>query len=149
MPSDVHDVYGEVEAFLDQLPYQGWYTHCVQKRVEAAISPAEAKALSGQPESEREVKATQIIAKAVPACERSTDRPVIDPNASSAELDLLRAEDISSVAESTNLTAAQDACVEQGFEELPDSAIVEIGNGTTKARDGIPLSVIKPCAKAR
>jgi hypothetical protein len=152
VPSDVHDVYGEVEAFLGQLPYQSWYVRCVVKRVEAEITPAEAKALSELPEAEREGKATQVIAKAVPACEKSTDRPVIDPNSSSKELDLLRAGDLTSMnqlAEAHHFSAAQTACIERGFEELPDSKIIAIGNGTEKARDGILLSVFKPCAKVK
>jgi hypothetical protein len=149
VPGDVHDVYGEVEAFLDQLPYQSWYTRCVVQRLKGALSPTEAEALSELPEAAREKKATAILAKVGPACEESTDRPLVDPNASSKELDLLRAGDIASVGESTNFTAAQNACVETGFEELPDSEIVEIGNGTPKARDAILLSVIKPCAKAK
>jgi hypothetical protein len=152
VPSDVHGVYGEVEAFLDQLPYQSWYVRCVVNRVEAVISPAEAQALSELPEGEREGKATQVIAKAVPACEESTDRPVVDPNASSKELDLLRAGDLASMqqlAEAHHFTAAQTACIEHGFEELPDSKIIAIGNGTENARNGILLSVFKPCAKAK
>ncbi len=152
VPSDIHDVYGEVEAFLDQLPYQSWYVRCVVKRVETVISPAEARALSELPEAQREGKATQVIAKAVPACEKSTDRPVVDPNASSKELDLLRAGDLTSMkqlAEAHHFSAAQTACIERGFEELPDSEIIAIGNGTEKARDGILLSVFKPCATAK
>lgn len=149
VPGDVHGLYGEVEAFLDQLPYQSWYTRCVVKRLKGALSPTEAAKLSELPEAAREKKATAVMAKVGPACESSTGRPVVDPNASTKELDLLRAEDISSVVDPTNFTAVQDACVEKAFEELPDSEIVEIGNGTAKARDAILLSVIKPCAKAK
>jgi hypothetical protein len=152
VPSNVHDVYGEVEAFLDQLPYQRWYVRCVVKRVEAVISPAEARALSELPEAEREGKATQVIARAVPVCEKATNRPVVDPNASSKELDLLRVGDLNSMkelAEAHHFSAAQITCIEHGFEELPDNKIIAIGNGTEKARDGILLSVFKPCAKAK
>jgi hypothetical protein len=152
VPADVHGVYGELEAILNQLPYQHWYTRCVVKRVEGVLSPSEAEALSELSESEREQKAMQITSKAGPACEKSTARPVIDPNASSQELDLLRAgyvTSMKSLSEANGLTPAQTACVERGFEELPDTKLIAIGNGTEKSREGILLSVFKPCAKVK
>jgi hypothetical protein len=152
VPDDVHGVYGELEAILEQLPYQHWYTKCVVKQVEGVLSPSEAEALAELPESEREQKAIQITSKAGPACEKATGRPVIDPNASAKELDLLRAGYVTSMkalAEANGLTATQTACVERGFEELPDPKIIGIGNGTEKSREGILLSVFKPCAKVK
>lgn len=152
VPSDVHDVYGEVEAFLDQLPYQGWYTKCVVKRVKNTLSPAEAEALSELPESEREGKATRAITKAGPACEKSTNRPVIDPNASEKELALYRAgylTPVRALAEENGMSSDQVSCVEEGFEELSDAKVVDLGNGSHKVREGILLSVFKPCAKVK
>jgi hypothetical protein len=152
VPSDVHDVYGEVEAFLDQLPYQGWYTKCVVKRVKNTLSPAEAEALSELPESEREGKATGAITKAGPACEKSTNRPVIDPNASEKELALYRAgylTPVRALAEENGMSSDQVSCVEEGFEELPDAKVIDLGNGSHKVREGILLSVFKPCAKVK
>jgi hypothetical protein len=152
VPGGVHGVYGELEAILDQLPYQHWYAKCVVGRVEKVLSPAEAAALSQLPESEREQKAIQITAKAGPACEKTNGRPVIDPNASGKELELLRAGYVTSMkalAEANGLNTAQTACVERGFEEISDKALVGIGNGSEKVREGILLSVFKPCAKAK
>jgi hypothetical protein len=34
-------------------------------------------------------------------------------------------------------------------ESLPEKQLIEIGNGTKKVREGILLSVFKPCAKAK
>jgi hypothetical protein len=152
VPSDTHGVYAELEAILDQLPYQHWYTKCVVGRVEKILSPAEAKALSELPESKREQKAMQITAGAGPACERSTRRPVIDPDASSQELALLRVGYVNSMkalAEANGLSPTQTACVERGFEKIPDKQIIGIGDGTEKVREGILLSVFKPCAKLK
>jgi hypothetical protein len=152
VPSDVHDVYGEVEAFLDQLPYQGWYTKCVVKRIRNTLSPAEAEALSELPESEREGKSSRAISKAGPACEKSTDRPVIDPNASEKELALYRAgylTPVRALAEENGMSSDQVTCVEEGFEELPDTKVIGLGNGSHKLREGILLSVFKPCAKVK
>jgi hypothetical protein len=149
VPSDVHGVYGELEALLDQFPYQRWYTKCVVARVKKDVTPAEAESLSG---SQGESKAIQAIAQAGPACERSTGRPPIDPNASSSELDLLRAEYVPSMtalAESHGLDPAQVECVEGGFENLPDEKVITMGNGSEKLREGILLSVFKPCAQAK
>jgi hypothetical protein len=152
VPGGVHDFKGELEAVLDQLPYQYWYTSCVVHEVEGALSPAEAEELAELSEAEREQKINQIAAKAGPACEKKTNRPPIDPNASSKELDLLRVgylTSVASLAEANNLTSAQSACVERNVEKLPDKALIEIGNGTDKVREGILLSVFKPCAKAK
>ncbi|HTR74418.1 MAG TPA: hypothetical protein VMH33_04060 [Solirubrobacterales bacterium] len=152
VPGDVHGVYGELEAILGQLPYQAWYTKCVVAHVEKVLSPAEAEELAKLPESERNLKAMEVTAKAGPACEEASDRPVVDPNASSKELGLLRAgyaTSIKTLAETEKLTAAQVACVEGTFEEVTDREIVVLGNGSEKEREGILLSVFKPCVKAK
>jgi hypothetical protein len=152
VPADAHGVYAELEAILGQLPYQSWYAKCVVGQVENVLSPSEAEALSELPESEREQKAMQITSKAGPICEQQHHRPVIDPNASSRELDLLRAGYVTSmkaVAEANGLDPAQTACVEKGFEELPQNQLIGIGNGAAKAREGILLSVFEPCSKVK
>jgi hypothetical protein len=152
VPSDTHGVYGELEAILDQLPYQGWYTRCVIGQVKKVLSPAEAEALSELPESEREQKAMEATSKAGPTCEQLHHRPVIDPNASDEELELLRAgyvASMSAVAEAHGLDADQTACVEKGFEELPPKQLIDIGNGSATLREGILLSVFKPCSKVK
>jgi hypothetical protein len=152
VPADVHGLSGELESVLDQLPYQHWYTRCVTREVENALSPAEAEALSELSESEREGKLTSITAEAGPNCEKKTNRPPIDPNASSKELDLLRAGYMTSavgLAEANELTPGQTSCVEEGVESLPDKSLIAIGNGTAKVREGILLSIFKPCAKVK
>jgi len=152
VPSDTHGVYAELEAILDQLPYQSWYAKCVVGEVEKVLSPSEAEALSELPTSERERKAMEITAKAGPTCEQRHHRPVVDPNATTKELDLLRAGYVTSmtaVAESHGASPTQTACIEKGFENLSPKALVGIGNGTTKVREGILLSVFKPCSKLK
>jgi hypothetical protein len=151
VPSGTHGVYAELQALLDQLPYQSWYTKCVVAQVKKDLTPAEAEALGELPEADRDKKAFQVIATAGPTCEREHDRPVVDPNASTKELDLLRAGYITSmtaVAESNGATPSQTACVEKGFQELPDHLVVGIANAPNKVREGILLSVFKPCAAA-
>ncbi|HEY2478947.1 MAG TPA: hypothetical protein VGI17_09455 [Solirubrobacterales bacterium] len=150
--SDTHGVYAELETILDQLPYQRWYTRCVVGQVEKVLSPAEAEALAELPESEREQKAMQVTSQAGPTCEAQHHRPVIDPNASTKELDLLRAGYVTSmkaVAESHGASSAQTACIEKGFQHLPPKQLIGIGNGSAKLREGILLSVFKPCAKVK
>jgi hypothetical protein len=152
VPGDVHGFYGELEAILDQFPYQRWYTDCVVRASKHLPSPAEAEALSELSESEREQKVAQVTGKASPACEKAIGRPVIDPNASSDELDLLRGGTIpamTELAEANRFTSAQVACVQNGFEKMSDKALIELRNGTEKVREGILLSVFKPCAKAK
>jgi hypothetical protein len=152
VPSDVHGFKGELEAVLDQLPYQRWYTSCVVAEVEKLLSPAESEELSDLPEAKREAKLNEIATKAGPNCEKKSNRPPIDPNASGKELELLRAGYLTSMtdlATANELTAAQTACVEEGVENLSDRALIAIGNGTEKVREGILLSVFEPCAKAK
>jgi hypothetical protein len=149
VPSDVHGFYGELEAILDQFPYQHWYTKCVVDQVKKVVSPAEAESLS---ESQSEEKAMQVIAKAGPACEKATGRAAVDPNASSDEIAVLRADYVPSMvalAEANKLDQAQVECVEQRFESLPDARVVAMSNGSHAVREGILLSVFKPCAKAK
>jgi len=153
VPGDTHGVYAELEAILDQLPYRPWYTRCVVGEVEKVLSPDEADELSKLPEAEREEKATQITAEAGPTCEAQHHHlPVIDPQASTKELDLLRAGYVTSmkgVAEANGATPDQTACIEAGFEQLPQKDLIAIGNGSKTAREGILLSVFKPCSKEK
>lgn len=152
MPSDTHGIYGELETILDQLPYEAWYTKCVVAEVRKGLDPQEAEALAALPESERESKAVQIIAQAGPACEASHHLPVVDPSASAKELGLLRAGRASSMAafaEAHGATAHQVACVENGFEEMSDKELIAVVNGARTVREGILLSVFKPCTKEK
>ncbi|MBS1887924.1 MAG: hypothetical protein JSU06_12125 [Actinobacteria bacterium] len=152
VPEDVHGVYGELEAILDQFPYQHWYTRCVVARVRKELDPAEAAALPGLSGSEGESKAVQIIAKAGPACAKATGRPIVDPNASGEKIAVLRADylpSMVSLAKSQGLDTAQVECVREAFENLPDNQVVAMANGSHKEREGILLSVFKPCAKAK
>jgi hypothetical protein len=152
VPSNVHGAFGEIEVVLEQLPYQRWYTHCLIHRVKTGLSPSQAERLTELSGSEGEEKAGQLIAKAVPACEKATGRPTVDPNASSQELDLLRANYVPSmtqIAEANGLDEEQVACVERNAEELPDKQVVAMANGSHKIREGILLSVFEPCAKVK
>jgi hypothetical protein len=150
VPADVHGVFPELETLLAQFPYQRWYTDCIVARVKKELSPEEVEALEERPESSLADKAKRIIAAAGPACEESSNRPVIDPNASAKELALYRAgyvERIRKVAETHGFEGAQVECVEQTVEELPGSEVVGLGNGTHQVREGILLSVLAHCVK--
>jgi hypothetical protein len=152
VPGDAHGASAELEAILDQLPYEAWYAKCIVSEVKKALSPDEAEQLAELPEGEREEKATEITSKAGPICEAQHHLPVIDSNASSKELDLLRAGYVTSmkkVAESNGANADQTACIEKGFEQLPEKELITIGNGSKTAREGILLSVFKPCSKVK
>lgn len=150
VPSDAHGVYGELQAILDQLPYRAWYTRCVVHQVEKSLGPEEAKELAALPEAEREEKAVQITSKAGPTCEARHHRPVVDPHASAKELDLLRAGYVSSMtalAEANGAAADQVECIEKNVEGLSREDLIGIGNGSKTAREGILLSIFKPCAR--
>ncbi|HVX32847.1 MAG TPA: hypothetical protein VHA80_06865 [Solirubrobacterales bacterium] len=150
VPSDTHGVYAELAAILDQLPYRPWYAKCVVAQVEKVLSPAEAEELAKLPEAEREAKAMKITAEAGPRCEAESDRPVVDPHASTKELDLLRAGYVTSMtalAEAGGADADQLACIENNVENLPEKNLIGIGNGSKTVREGILLSIFKPCAK--
>jgi hypothetical protein len=152
VPGDVRGLYGELETFLAQLPYQGWFDKCVITTVKKEVSPAEAERFAKLPEASRGGKAGKIIAKAIPACEQSTDRPLIDPNASEKQLALYRAGNIAplrELAEDHGLNSDQVACVEKATAELPLKKVVDLGNGSPKVREGIILSVFEPCAKVK
>lgn len=149
VPGDAHGVYGELEAILDQLPYEAWYAKCVVAQVKKNLSPDEAEALAELPEAERDEKAMQVTSQAGPTCKARHHLPVVDPHASPKKLDLLRAGYVSSmkaVAESKGATAGQATCVERGFEELSDKELVAVIDGAKTVREGILLSVFKPCA---
>lgn len=151
VPTDVSGFYGELKAILDQFPYQHWYVSCVVREAKKILGPKGAEELEELPEGEREAKAQEAAAKAEPACEK-TDRPTIDPNATSEEIELLRVSSIPGVtefAESNGMSATQVACVESFFKKLPDKKIIELRNGTDKAREGILVSVFRPCAQLK
>jgi hypothetical protein len=149
VPSDVHGLYGELGAILDQLPYEAWYSKCVVGQVKKTLSPTEAEELEELPEEERERKAVQVISQAGPACEAKHDLPVVDPGASTKELDLLRAGYTTSMvalAEAGGADEEQATCIQGQIDALPKTKLIEIANGTKKVRKGILLSIFKPCA---
>ncbi|MFT3865248.1 MAG: hypothetical protein QM729_13305 [Solirubrobacterales bacterium] len=149
VPSDVHDLYGEVEAILGQMPYQDWYRECVVGRVKKEVGAAEAEALAELPESKRATKAMEAVAAAGPACERSTSRPTIDPNATEKEFALYRASlvtGLGELAEREKLSSDQVTCVEEATEELPVTKLVALGNGSHKVRERILVTIIASCA---
>lgn len=149
VPSDVHGVYGEVEAILDQLPYEAWYKKCVVAQVKENLGAAKAEELAELPEAEREERGIEATYRAGPTCEAEHHLPVIDPKASGKELDLFRAEYVTTMkglAESHGATEEQMACVEEGFGGLPDKKLIAAVDGTKAVREGILLSVFRPCA---
>jgi hypothetical protein len=152
VPTDVHGLYGELEAILGQLPYQHWYSQCIVSQVEKLMTPQEAEGLADLPEAEREEKANLIIGKAGPACEKS-GRPIIDPNASSKEFELLRTASVVpemvGLAEANGLSAKGVACIRRTFEAFPDKFLVELRNGTDKVRKGILQGAFEPCAQLK
>jgi hypothetical protein len=148
---DVHGFYGELEAILDQFPYQHWYVACVVREAKQILGPKEAEELEDLPEAERQEKAQKAAAEAEPACEK-TSRPTIDPNASSKEVALLRASSIPGIAEfaeTNGMSSTQVECVESFFEKLPDKKVIELRNGTDKVREAILVSVFRPCAQLK
>jgi hypothetical protein len=148
---DVHGFYGELEAILDQFPYQHWYVACVVREAEKILSPKEAEELAGLPEAERQEKTQQTVTEAQPGCEK-TSRPTVDPNASSKEIALLRASSLPGIvglAETNGMSSTQVECVESFFTKLPDKKIIELRNGTDKVREGILVSVFRPCAQLK
>jgi hypothetical protein len=147
VPADVHGVIPELEALLAQFPYQRWYSDCIVATVRKGLTPAEAEAAeaSGAPNAEK------IIAAAGPACKKSSKRPIVDPNASEKELDILRAgfvEQIVPEAKKKGFEGAKLECVEQTAEELPAGKVLGLANGTHQVRAGILLSVLAQCVKA-
>lgn len=148
---DVHGFYGELEEILDQFPYQHWYVSCVVGQAKKILGPRGAEELEGLPQDKRQEKAQQTAAEAEPACEK-TDRPTIDPNASPEEIELLRVSSIPGIiefAETNGMNSTQVACVQSFFKKLSDEEMIELRNGTDKAREGILVSVFKPCAQLK
>ncbi len=151
IPGDAEGVYGELEAILGQYPYQHWYVDCVMHEAKKFLDPEEAEELEELPDAEREQKSQEVAAKAGPACEK-TDRPTIDPNASSGEIQLLRVSStpaIAEFAEANGMNSTQVACVQNLFKKLSDKQIIELRNGTDTVREGILVSVFKPCSRLK
>lgn len=148
---DVHGFYGELEAILEQFPYQHWYVACVVREAKKILGPKEAAELENLPEAERQEKAQKAAAEAEPACEK-TNRPTIDPNASSKEVELLRVSSIPGItefAETNGMSSTQVECVQSFFAKLPDKKVIELRNGTDKVREAILVSVFRPCAQLK
>jgi hypothetical protein len=148
---DVHGFYDELETILDQFPYQHWYVNCMMKEARKLLDPKEAKELEELPGSDREKRYIAIAAKAGPACEKS-GRPVIDPNATDKQFEFLRVGSLpamTELAENNGYSPTQVECVETFFEKLPNKKLIQLHNGTKKAREGILVSVFRPCAELK
>jgi len=149
IPGDAKGFYGELEAILAQYPYQHWYVACVMREAKKFLSPKEAEELEDLPEAERQQKSQEVAAKAGPPCEES-GRATIDPNATPEEIQLLRVSSVPAIAEfaeANGMNSTQVACVQSLFKKLSDKQIVELRNGTDEVREGILVSVFKPCSR--
>ena len=147
VPSDVHGVVPELEAVLAQFPYQRWYRDCIVATVKKELTPAEAEAT----EASGAANAEKIIGAAGSTCKESSHRPIVDPNASEKQLDILRAgfaEQIRPQAERKGFKGTRLECVERTAEELPSGKVLGLANGTHEVREGILLSVLAQCVKA-
>jgi hypothetical protein len=148
IPSDVEGVIPELEALLAQFPYQRWYKNCIVKTTSEELTPAEAEAT----ESSQAANAEKIVAAAEASCKEASHRPLVDPNASEKELDLLRAgfkQSARAEAEKHGFEGAQLECIEAKVEELPSGKVLGLVNGTGPVRKGILLSVLAQCVKVK
>lgn len=151
IPADVHGFFDEQEAIFEQFPYQHWYAACLLREAEAILTPEEAEEIESEPQAEREERTNRVVSEASGRCEQS-GRPTVDPNASTGELALLRTATLGAVvelAETNDLKSIQVECVASLFEKLSDKQIVELRNGTDKVREGILVSVFKPCSRLK
>ncbi|MGB7686499.1 MAG: hypothetical protein WBL45_12045 [Solirubrobacterales bacterium] len=89
-----------------------------------------------------------ILEPATLKCKEDARGPIIDPQATSAELAPLKelsAQAFALGAVEAGATRAQADCIERAFGAISDAKVVEFGNTTTRAQEKLALPIVEPC----
>lgn len=129
--------YEKFRALIDQGPYLPWYTSCLEKEAKKIISPAEANELESASEDERAKRLSAAFISASEACD-SNGRRYIDPNASEAELEVVRSSEVVGVGAMLKVHGASDkvaSCMEELVGAVPTKELLVLLEGKQSERE--------------
>ncbi|HET7588671.1 MAG TPA: hypothetical protein VFK14_00585 [Solirubrobacterales bacterium] len=148
IPNDTpRNVFSVTKAAMEQIGFEPWYRNCVIGQAERLLTPAEANALTGPPNPQKEDLALSLALKAQPNCEEP-GRELVDASASSFQLSVLKAQEartIGLVLARENTSRQLQACAENRINDSTDAQILELVNGSNAAREVLVLRLVKPC----
>ncbi len=143
------DLFGKLGSLLARFPYTDAYRECLLEQAKGQVDEAEVEEFAALPEAERQQKTLELAFGVSSKCEKP-GQDAIDPNGTPAQMKLLRAGYVSTLAQlaaKEGFPEAATECVAEAAEGLSDQELIVIGNGSEKKREAILLGVFKGCAK--
>lgn len=145
-PAD--DLFAEIEASLAETAYLPSYQRCVIRKAEELVPPAKIRRLLELSPEQAGEAGFELILPAAVKCQEETKGPIVDPNATAAELAPIRdrsARAYGRVVLKEGATRTQARCVERAFNAMSNAELIEFANATTAAQEKQFLPAIKSC----
>jgi hypothetical protein len=146
---EVEDPFAGAKAFLAETAYLPSYQRCVIREGERLATPAELRRIDGLPEEQSLKAGIDILEPATVKCKEDARGPIIDPQATSAELAPLKelsAQAFALGAVEGGATRAQADCLERRVNAMSDAEMIEFGNTTgARAQEKVVLPVLESC----
>jgi hypothetical protein len=146
---DSVDLFGRLGTVLDKFPYTDAYRACLLEHAKSQVDESEVAEFAELPDAEREQKTLELAFGVSSKCEKP-GQEAIDPNGTPAQMKLLRAGYVSTLAQLSakeGFPPAAAECVAAAAAKLSDAELIVIGNGSEKRREAILLGIFKGCAK--
>jgi hypothetical protein len=143
------DLFAKLGTLLRRFPYTDAYRECLLEHAKGQVDESEVEEFAGLPEAERQQKTLELAFGVSSKCEKPGQK-AIDPNGTPAQMKLLRAGYVSTLAQlaaKEGFPEAATECVAEAAGKLSDAELIVIGNGSEKRREAILLGVFKGCAK--
>jgi hypothetical protein len=140
-------VFAVTKALMAKTAYVPSYQRCILRQAEHLLTPAEAEELVHLPAAERERRGAEVFAKAIPHCAKPGQK-IVDPNATAAELEPIRAQtaqSVKTILAEGRASPSKRACVSDQVNQMTDASLIELANGSLAVQTAILNELLKPC----
>jgi hypothetical protein len=136
-----------VRATAEQAPYEEWALKCVVGQLEKVITPAAEEELEDASEKEFGEFITPHLTRVNRACEKP-GRHFFDPDASEAELELVRSGEVvgvRAILKAANVPAGERECIEDRVAHVPGRELVALLEADEVQREVLFEKLGAPC----
>lgn len=129
--------YEKFRALAEKSPYLPWFNACLEREAKKIITPAEVEAIEADPGAEETKRFTVAFTTASEICEGMGKR-YIDPNASDAELEVLRSSEVVGIGKLMRAEGIPDqlvGCMEDLVGAIPTKELLRLIEGTPSEKE--------------
>jgi hypothetical protein len=143
------DPFAAAKELIAKTAYLPAFQRCMIKGAEQQVSSTEIDELSSEPEDQQLKASIHLLEPVALKCKEATKGPIVDPQATSAELAPIKdltARGGAIGAEDAGVTSAQARCIERQIKAMSDDEFVEFANAASaKAQESQILPAVKAC----